>query len=98
MAAAACALACGDKDPVRPTAPVAVAPTPTPTPAPSPTPAPVATPNPCQPPTCEPPVTNTRQAVKLYLRLYTVVDDGGNWLPNWNENDEIPIGYRATID
>jgi len=30
--------------------------------------------------------------------LYTVVDDGGTWLQNWNERDEIPVGYRATID
>jgi hypothetical protein len=98
MTAAACALGCGDKDPVTPTAPVAVAPTPTPTPAPTSTSAPAATPNPCQPPACEPPVTNENRAVRLTLRLYTVTDEVGNWIQNWNPNDEIPVDYTAIID
>jgi hypothetical protein len=43
-------------------------------------------------------VTNTNPAVRLTLRLYTVVDAGGVWLQDWDPNAEIPINYKATID
>jgi len=37
-------------------------------------------------------------AVRLSMRLYTVIDDGGNWVQDWNDRDDIPVGYQATLD
>lgn len=82
-----------------PTAPLpAASPLAAPTPLPAPTPAPEPTPTPCTAGLCEAPTTNTNPPVRLTLRLYFVTNDSGIFVPGFTEQDEIPVGYRVTID
>jgi hypothetical protein len=77
---------------------------PTPTPAATPTPAPVATPTPEPTPTpctyglCEAPTSNTGPVVTVILRLYTVQDSFGGWIPSWPDSRPIPVGYQIKLD
>jgi hypothetical protein len=96
VAAAACG---GSTSPATPAIP-----SPTPTPAAMPTPAPVATPTPTPTPTpctyglCEAPTTNTGPVVQVILRLYTVQDPFGGWIPGWPDSRPIPVDYTVKLD
>ena len=82
-----------------PTEPVVPTPTPAPTAAPTPTP-PAATPAPVPTPTPggEPPVENTAPAVRVSIRLYSVEDGAGSFIPNFDPGLPIPTGYWARVD
>ena len=100
---AALAAGCGSTpSPVTPTTTPTPAPTPaavaTPTPAPLATPTPVPTPTPCTQGLCEEPTTNTNPPVRLTLRIYSVVNQGGQWIQGLTEMDAIPVGYTVTVD
>lgn len=94
LLAALLTIACGDAVPVAPVPLPSIAPTPaaTPTPAPAPTP----TPEPCD--GCEPTVNNRASPVRLTLRLYTVEDGFGYFVPNPSTLDTIPLGWLARLD
>jgi hypothetical protein len=85
-----------------PTQPVVPTPAPTAVPTPTPpavaTPAPVPTPTPCAQAVCEAPVENTAPAVRVSIRLYSVEDGAGSFIPNFNPSDPIPTGYWARVD
>jgi hypothetical protein len=86
----------GPTQPIVPTpAPTPVA---TPTPAPLPTPTPEPTPTPCTQGLCEAPVENNAPPRRVTIRLYTVEDGSGTFIPNPNPNDPIPKGYWARLD
>jgi len=81
-----------------------IAPTPAPTTVPSITPVPLSTPTPQPTPTpctqglCEPPVENTAPPVRVTIRLYTIEDGSGAFVPNPNPNEPIAVGLWARLD
>ena len=85
-----------------PTQPVVPTPAPTAVPTPAPpavaTPAPVPTPTPCTQGLCEPTVENTAPPVRVTIRLYTVEDGSGTFIPNPSADEPIPQGYWARLD
>jgi hypothetical protein len=85
--------ACGS-----PTQPVVPTPAPTAPAAATPAPAPTPTPTPTPTPGVEPPVTNTNPAVRVAIRLYSVEDGAGGFIPNWDPNEPIPLSYWARVD
>lgn len=95
LLAAALAMACEGPSPTAPPQPTPT-PVPAPTPTPTPAPAPEPTPEPCD--GCEEPVGNTEPPVRLTLRLYTVEDGFGSYIPNPKPEDPIPIGWYARVD
>ena len=81
-----------------PTGPIIPSPTPAPTPAPTPVaPAPTPTPDPTPTPG-EAPVENTAPAARVTIRLYTLEDGNGNFIPNPDPNEPIPTRYWARLD
>lgn len=90
--------ACGASTPVAPLPQPTPTPAPAPPPAPEPTPTPAPTPSPDTCDECEEPVTNTNPPVRLTLRLYSVEDGFGRFIPNPKPEDSIPIGWYARID
>jgi hypothetical protein len=70
----------------------------TPTPLPIATPTPAPTPTPCTQGLCEEPTTNTNKPVRLTLRIYSVVNPGGQWIQGVTEKDAIPVSYTVTVD
>lgn len=75
-----------------------VVPTPAPTATPTPAPAPTPTPTPEPSPTAEPPVTNTSPAVRVTIRLYSIEDGAGNFIPNFDPSQVIDLRYWARVD
>lgn len=90
------AAGCGSATPAAPLPQPTPTPTLTPPPAPEPTPSPSPTPEACE--DCEEPVSNTNPPVRLTLRLYSVEDGFGRFIPNPNPEDPIPVGWYARID
>ena len=93
--------ACGGSSPAAPTP----TPTPIPTPIPTPTPIPQATPTPVPTPSgdcttglCEAPTTNTNPVSYAILKLYTVQDASYGWIPDWDAQQPIPVGYHIKLD
>ncbi len=89
-----------------PVSPVTPPPLPVPSPTPVPTATPVAlitptplpTPTPCTQGLCEEPTTNTNLPVRLTLRIYTIVNGGGELIKGITEKDAIPLSYTVTVD
>ena len=75
-----------------------VVPTPAPTAAATPIPAPAPTPTPTPTPGVEPPVENTAPAARVSIRLYSVEDGAGSFIPNFNPSDPIPPRFWARVD